>query len=157
MNGKSKTPNPVDDTQLKALQAQVQTLETEKKTLEETNKALTTEIQGLTEQIEVLEEKNDEAEAKIYELDCLLIELSNASEYLESGSVDANAQVEMLLQKISTYETLIKAQSKFIQVDDEAMEAALNALESQLHHLSDEALNAYYMILEYMEQPYRGN
>ena len=62
----------------------------------------------------------------------------------------------MLLQRIAAYETLVKAQNKFIDYDETLLEEAMKALESQLGHLSADAVNAYYMILEYMEQPYLG-
>ena len=148
--------NQVSNAQVEALQAQIQALETEKQNLQNENKTLIDEKEALSSEVETLKSVQEESDLKIYELNCLLVELTNASEYVESASTDANAQIEMLLQRIAAYETLVKAQNKFIDYDETLLEEAMKALESQLGHLSADAVNAYYMILEYMEQPYLG-
>ena len=149
--------NPqVDNSQLEALQAQVQALEAEKEELKTQNEELVKERDDLNILVDDLKEAQEINDARISELNALLVDLTYSTEYLESGSVDANAQVELLLQRIGAYELLIRAQNNYIDYNKTLLESTMKSLEGQLEHLSQEALSAYYMIMEYMEQPYLG-
>ena len=146
----------VDNSQLEALQAQVQALEAEKEELKTQNEELVKERDDLNILVDDLKEAQEINDARISELNALLVDLTYSTEYLESGSVDANAQVELLLQRIGAYELLIRAQNNYIDYNKTLLESTMKSLEGQLEHLSQEALSAYYMIMEYMEQPYLG-
>jgi len=133
------------------------------------NSAQVQQMQELYDRINELEDKNAELQAlnrdqqkKILEqqemmdgLNLMIDELSNSLEYVE-GSQYMDADAQAIARKISAYETLVKAQAAFIDYDEAALEKAMGELGENLDLLSQEAINAYYMITEYMEQPYLG-
>lgn len=121
------------------LQSQIQKLKEE-------NEALLSDYLKLTDE-------NLEKEQKIEDLNSLLDQISSDVENVESG---AAAQMGQISGKLQAYEDLIKALNAMLTYDEETLNEALEDLEENIDYLSSDALNAYYMVLEYMEQPYWG-
>ena len=127
------------------------------------------QTQELNDRIRELEQKNAdlqsenrELQKKVLEqqemmdgLNLMIDEMSNSLEYVESNQyLDADA--DLIARKIHAYETLVKAQAAFIHFDEDVLEAAMEELADDLDLMSQDAINAYYMVTEYMEQPYLG-
>ena len=129
----------------------------------------TSQMQELYDRINELEEKNVQLQAENRDLqkknleqqemmdglNLMIDELSNSLEYVE-GSQYMDADAEAIARKVAAYDTLVKAQAAFIDYDEAALEAAVAELAENLDLLSQDAINAYYMLTEYMEQPYLG-
>ena len=127
------------------------------------------QMQELYDRINELEDKNASLQAQNRELqkqvleqqemmdglNLMIDEMSNSLEYVE-GSQYVDADSELIARKINTYETLVKAQAAFIDYDEAELEKAMAELGENLDLLSQDAVNAYYMVIEYMEQPYLG-
>lgn len=128
------------------------------------------QVQELYDRINELEDKNAELQSENRELqkqvldqqemmdglNLMIDDLSSSLEYVE-GSQYINGDAEQIARKIQAYETLVKAQAAFIDYDEAELEAAMAELGENLDLLSQDAINAYYMVTEYMEQPYLGN
>ena len=127
------------------------------------------QTQELYDRINELEDKNADLQAQNRELqkqvleqqemmdglNLMIDEMSNSLEYVE-GSQYMDADAEQIARKIHVYETLVRAQAAFIDYDEEVLEAAMAEVGENLDLLSQDAVNAYYMVIEYMEQPYLG-
>lgn len=127
------------------------------------------QMQELYDRINALEEENNalkevkaELEQEILDqqemmdgLNLMIDEMSNSLEYVE-GNQYVDADAELIARKMNTYELLVKAQAAFIDYDEAELENAMNELGENLDLLSQDAVNAYYMVIEYMEQPYLG-
>lgn len=127
------------------------------------------QMQELYDRINALEEENNalkevkaELEQEILDqqemmdgLNLMIDEMSNSLEYVE-GNQYVDADAELIARKMNTYELLVKAQAAFIDYDEAELEAAMAELGENLDLLSQDAINAYYMVIEYMEQPYLG-
>ena len=136
---------------------------------EDTTGENTSQMQELYDRINELEDKNLELQAENRDLqkknleqqemmdglNLMIDELSNSLEYVE-GSQYMDADAEAIARKVAAYDTLVKAQAAFIDYDEAALEAAVAELAENLDLLSQDAINAYYMLTEYMEQPYLG-
>lgn len=116
--------------------------------LEEENESLKTENEELTAELMEKQEMMDN-------LNIMIDELSNSLEYTENAQFYTEDN-EKYQRTLTAYKTLVRAQNAFIDYDEEVLETAMKELESMLDVLSDEGKNAYYMVIEYMEQPYLG-
>lgn len=140
--GGSQTPGDGKTTaQIQELYSRIQELEQENAGLQEQN-------QEFQEQILLQQETMDG-------LNLMISEMSNSLEYVEGNQI-VNADDEMIARRMKAYETLVKAQAAFIDYDEAVLEAAVKELGENLDLLSPDAINAYYMVIEYMEQPYLG-
>lgn len=139
--------NPVPDSTGEP-SAQVQELYDRINALEDENAALKEEKADLEQEILDQQEMMDG-------LNLMIDEMSNSLEYVE-GNQYVDADAELIARKMNTYELLVKAQAAFIDYDEAELEAAMDELAENLDLLSQDAINAYYMVIEYMEQPYLG-
>ncbi len=119
-------------------------------------------INALEDENNALKEENAELEQEVLDqqemmdgLNLMIDEMSNSLEYVE-GNQYVDADAELIARKMNTYELLVKAQAAFIDYDEAVLEAAITELGENLDLLSQDAINAYYMVIEYMEQPYLG-
>ena len=135
--------------------AQIQELNDRINQLEEENAALTAEKNALNKEKETLERDVLDLQVMMDSLNLMIDEMSNSLEYVE-GNQYVDADAEQIARKMSAYETLVKAQAAFIDYDEAELEAAMAELAENLDLLSQDAINAYYMVIEYMEQPYLG-
>ena len=139
--------NPVPDSTGEP-STQVQELYDRINALEDENAALKEEKADLEQEILDQQEMMDG-------LNLMIDEMSNSLEYVE-GNQYVDADAELIARKMNTYELLVKAQAAFIDYDEAELEAAMDELAENLDLLSQDAINAYYMVIEYMEQPYLG-
>lgn len=138
-NGETST---VDSTQIQELYDRINELEEENTSLKAENEELTAQVM---EQQEMMDGLN-----------LMIDELTNSLEYVEGNALYSDENAELLARTMTAYQTLVRAQNAFIDYDEEVLEQAMAELEDNLDVLSNEALNAYYMVIEYMEQPYLG-
>lgn len=124
--------------------------------LEEENSALTEEKAELEEQATALQGKIQEQQEMLDGLKVLNDELSASIEYVEGNSLYKDENAEKLAKTMNAYQLLVRAQNAYIDENVDVLDEAMAELEGCLDLLSQEALNAYYMVIEYMEQPYLG-
>ena len=110
-----------------------------------------------------LERENAELRAQlelqkeqIKELQNDLMTLMGSEEYLSSVSTDPNESNEVLDAQLKAIETLAQIQEAYADFDRERLEELIPQMDQQLGYLTPEALNNYYLILEYVEQPSNG-
>lgn len=129
---------------VEAMQAQIKDLQSENASLLE---ALAGQSDDATAQ--QLQEYQDQ----IRSLQQTILSMSENSEYLESNANDASIAGKQL----DALTWLAKAQNAYISQDADTLRSAMAQLEDGLYeYLDSESLNAYYLLLEYMEQPYIG-
>ena len=131
--------------------AQVQELQTQVD-------ALTEEKAALLQQIDQLNTTITGQETKMDELLYLYNEMSANLEYVESNAALGNAEAAEKYQRtMDAYALLIKAQNAFLQYDEETLLDCIDRLMDDLELLDQNALAAFYNVMEYMEQPYWRN
>lgn len=119
---------------------------------------LTIEREELLAQIETMNTDAAAQDMKIEELLKLYNEMSETLEYVESNAMYNNAEnAEKLQQTMEAYTLLIKAQNAFLCYDEETLNACIEELMDDLELFDQEALTAFYNVMEYMEQPYWKN
>lgn len=146
-SGGGQTPS-TPDTTTGETPIQTQELNDRIRELEEKNLALQAQNRDLEKQVLEQQEMMDG-------LNLMIDEMSNSLEYVE-GAQYVDADAELIARKMNAYETLVKAQAAFIDYDEAVLENAMAELGENLDLLSKDAVNAYYMVIEYMEQPYLG-
>ena len=144
--------NPVANTsaeKVEALQEQVKSLQEENASLlsalaEQSDDATAQQLQEYQDQVRQLQE--------------IIIQMSEANEYLESNSHDVSSSEELLTQQLKALKLLSAAQMAYIKEDADAVREAMGTLQDEelYVYLEGDHLNAYYLIIEYMEQPYFG-
>ena len=111
---------------------------------------------GNSEELKALQAENEQLKALQEENEQLKTSLEQISESVESVESNAAAALTEVENKLMAQSLLIAAQNAFIDYDADKVDAAMAAVEPYLNYLEGQDLNAYYMILEYMEQPYLG-
>ena len=113
--------------------------------------------------IEELELENAELRAKleqqkelVKDLQKDLMQVMGSEEYLATASTDPNQSNEVLDAQIKALDTLAQIQEAYADFDREKLEELIPQMDEQLQYLTPEALNNYYLILEYVEQPSNG-
>ncbi len=117
-------------------------LEQDYEALARENEALQQQIQLQTEQIKSLQ--ND------------LLELMGTDEYLSQMATDPNSGNEQLSNQMKALEILAQVQAAYAEFDRAKLEELIPQMDQLLSYLPSEALNDYYLILEYVEQPSNG-
>lgn len=107
-----------------------------------------------------LEKENAELRAQlelqkeqIKDLQNDLMTLMGSEEYLSTASTDPTGSNEVLDAQVAAMETLAQIQEAYADFDRERLEELIPQMDTQLSYLTPEALNNYYLILEYVEQP----
>ena len=110
-----------------------------------------------------LERENAELRAQlelqkeqIKDLQSDLMTLMGSEEYLSTVSTDPNESNEVLEAQVKALDTLAQIQEAYADFDREKLEELIPQMDAQLSYLTPEALNNYYLILEYVEQPSNG-
>lgn len=148
-NPSSTTPAGEDAAQVQELYDRINALEEENNELKAEKATLETENQELLDELMEQQEMMDN-------LKILNDELSASIEYVEGSALYSDENSELRAKTMKAYELLTRAQNAFIDYNEEVLNASLLELEEYLDLLSQEALNAYFMVIEYMEQPYLG-
>lgn len=146
LRGQSQEPGsttPADNSvQIQELYDRINQLESEKAELEQEKESLAAEILDQQEMMD--------------NLNIMINELSNSLEYTENNQFYSEDS-QLYRDTLEAYKLLVRAQNAFIDYDEEVLESTMKELETKLNVLSDEGKNAYYMVIEYMEQPYLGH
>lgn len=131
--------------------ALVQELQSQVDSLNEENNAL-------LEQIDDMSADAARQNTQIQELLKLYNEMSENLEYVESNAaLNSSENAEKYHRTMEAYATLIKAQNAFLQYDEKTLDKCIDELMDDLELLDQEALMAFYNVMEYMEQPYWKN
>ena len=93
---------------------------------------------------------------QIKELQAELIELSGGSEALPPLSTDPGETNELRNDQVEAYDIFHQIQEAYDDFDRETLEKLIPEMDKRLSYLSGEALNEYYLILEYVEMPSNG-
>lgn len=107
-----------------------------------------------------LERENAELKAQlelqkeqVKKLQSDLMTLMGSEEYLATASTNPEENNEALQSQLNALDTLAQIQDAYAEFDREKLEELIPQMDAQLEYLSPEALNEYYLILEYVEQP----
>jgi len=135
-------PNAANDN-IDALHAQI-------KSLQEENAALRGSVDDGSLQAQI-----GEYQEQIRQLQETIVAMSDNAEYWESNAQDAD---NLKNKQIDALNLLVQAQQAYINQDADTVNSLITEIQSGAYEfLESDALYAYYMILEYMEQPYFGN
>ena len=119
---------------------------------------LTDQRELLLAQIDALNEEVTSQDMKIDELLKLYNQMSENLEYVESNAViNGNANAEKLQRTMEAYTLLILAQDAFLRLDAAEVDSYVDQLMDSLDVFDQDMLNAFYNVMEYMEQPYWRN
>lgn len=117
----------------------------------------------LQHQVQELTEENQQLKTDYLQLqeqaDALQTALNSAqsnSEYLESSTHEANANADQKAQQLKAYSLLVTAQHAYINQDADTLRSTAKELSSLYTLLDRDGQDAYFLLLEYMEQPYFG-
>ena len=117
----------------------------------------------VSESLQELERENAELRAKVEQQKMQILDLQNdlmtlmgSEEYLSTMTTDPEGSNEVLGAQLKALDTLAQIQDAHANGDREALEALIPEMDAQLQYLTPDALNNYYLILEYMEQPSNG-
>lgn len=148
-NGSNDDAGQVDAAQIQQLHDRISDLESEKAALENVVAALEAENQEL-------KDDNLDLQVMMDGLNLMIDEMSTSLEYVEGNNLYADENSEKLAKTMKAYQLLVTAQNAFIDYDKAVLDATMSELTEYLDLLTQDALNAYYMVIEYMEQPYLG-
>ena len=114
----------------------------------------------VSESLQELERENAELRAKVEQQKMQILDLQNdlmtlmgSEEYLSTMTTDPDGSNEVLDAQLKALDTLAQIQDAYANNDLETLEALIPEMDAQLKYLTPDALNNYYLILEYMEQP----
>ncbi len=82
-----------------------------------------------------------------------LMTLMGSEEYLAQAATNPEGGNEVLDAQVKALETLAKVEEAYADFDRARLEELIPEMDEQLSYLTTEALNRYYLILEYVEQP----
>ena len=118
-------------------------------------------IQSDNEALAALEQENTELRAQvelqkdqIKKLQAELLDLSAGSEEMPTLPEDADS--EMANEQLKAYEIFNQIKDAYADFDRAKLEELVPEMDKRLTYLGKEALNEYYMILEYVEMPSNG-
>ena len=102
----------------------------------------------------------EQQKKQIKDLQADLLALMGSEEYLstvpsvpEDGGDEVDTQLEA---QVEAYELFAQIQEAYADFDREKLEELIPEMDARLTYLSADALNVYYKILEYVEQPSNG-
>ena len=126
------------------LENRVQTMQEQLDTLAAENRELTTENENLAMQISTLEHN--------------MLEMAGNAEYIEGQASMSDSEAKLLSRKMKAYSLLVQAQNAMLRHDQQTvLELMDQMLEDDTYtYLDSEGLNAYYNVMEFMEQPSMG-
>lgn len=129
------------------------------------------QLQALQEENTRLQSQVEMQQKTIVDLQNNLMEFMGTKEFLDNmtvpstpdgdpanpGDPDESDDAQDILDKqIEAYEILTQIQNAYAEFDRETLAELIPEMDERLEYLSDDALNSYYTILEYMEQPSNG-
>lgn len=110
-----------------------------------------------------LEQENAELRAQleqqkkqIKDLQADLIELMGSEEFLATVPSNPGESDEVTDARVKAYELFAEIQEAYADFDRDRLDELIPQMDEMITYLSPEALNNYYLILEYVEQPSNG-
>ena len=117
----------------------------------------------LEQQAEELKLENAELRAQlelqkeqIKTLQAELLDLSGGDAELPTMSTDPNEQDELMQQQLEAYDIFHQIKAAYADFDREKLEELIPEMDKRISFLGTDAMNEYYLILEYVEMPSNG-
>ena len=117
----------------------------------------------LEQQAEELKLENAELRARlelqkeqIKTLQAELLDLSGGDAELPTMSTDPNEQDELMAQQLEAYDIFHQIKAAYADFDREKLEELIPEMDKRISFLGTDAMNEYYLILEYVEMPSNG-
>ena len=117
----------------------------------------------LEQQAEELKLENAELRAQlelqkeqIKTLQAELLDLSGGDAELPTRSTDPGEQDEQMQQQMEAYDIFNQIKEAYADFDREKLEELIPEMDKRIAYLSSDAMNEYYLILEYVEMPSNG-
>ena len=117
----------------------------------------------LEQQAEELKLENAELRAQlelqkqqILSLQAQVLDLSGGEAELPTMSTDPGEQDELMDQQLEAYDIFNQIKAAYTDFDREKLEELIPEMDKRIAYLSSDAMNEYYLILEYVEMPSNG-
>ena len=117
----------------------------------------------MEQQLEDLKLENAELRAQldlqkqqIQKLQAEVLDLSGGTAELPTMSTDPNEQDELVNAQIEAYDIFNRIKAAYADFDRETLEELIPEMDKRISYLSSDAMNEYYLILEYVEMPSNG-
>ena len=117
----------------------------------------------LEQQAEELKLENAELRAQlelqkeqIKTLQAELLDLSGGDAELPTMSTDPNEQDELMAQQLEAYDIFHQIKAAYADFDREKLDELIPEMDKRISFLGTDAMNEYYLILEYVEMPSNG-
>ena len=98
----------------------------------------------------------EQQKTQIKDLQADLLKLMGSEEYLSTVPTNPEEGNEVIDAQVEAYEIFAQIQEAYADFDLEKLEELIPQMDERLSYLSSDALNNYYKILEYVEQPSNG-
>ncbi len=93
---------------------------------------------------------------QIKKLQADLLDLSAGSDQMPTISTEPGADNELVTAQLEAYDIFNQIKAAYADFDRETLEQLIPEMDKRLSYLSTDALNEYYLILEYVEMPSNG-
>ena len=93
---------------------------------------------------------------QIKKLQAELLDLTNGTAELPTVSTEPGAQDDLVSAQLEAYEIFNQIKDAYTEFDRAKLEELIPQMDKRLTYLSNDALNEYYLILEYVEMPSNG-
>ena len=93
---------------------------------------------------------------QIKKLQAELLDLTNGTAELPTVSTEPGAQDDLVSAQLEAYEIFNQIKDAYTEFDRAKLEELIPQMDGLVNYLSSEAMNEYYLILEYVEQPSNG-
>ena len=120
-------------------------------------------VQEMELQMEGLKLENAELRAQlelqkqqILSLQAQVLDLSGGEAELPTLSTDPSEQDEQMAQQLEAYDIFNQIKAAYTDFDREKLEELIPEMDKRIVYLSSDAMNEYYLILEYVEMPSNG-
>ena len=117
----------------------------------------------MEQQLEELKLENAELRAQlelqkqqIKNLQAEVLDLSGGIAELPTMSTDPNEQDELMNAQLEAYDIFNQIKEAYADFDRETLEQLIPEMDKRISYLSNDAMNEYYLILEYVEMPSNG-
>ena len=98
----------------------------------------------------------EQQKKQIKDLQADLLKLMGSEEYLATAPSDPEGGNEVVDAQVEAYAIFAQIQEAYADFDRAKLEELIPEMDERLSYLSSDALNNYYLILEYVEQPSNG-
>ena len=113
-------------------------------------------LQDLELENAVLRAQLEEQKKQVKDLQANLLELMGSEEYLATAPSDPDQSNEVVDAQVEAYELFAQIQAAYADFDREKLEELIPEMDKRISFLGTDAMNEYYLILEYVEMPSNG-